>query len=198
VNRTNPKSGSPENWENAEKLSNFCYPWETDIAVPTVFYALHDDSTMYCLFEVKDTTLVQSDTLREELDITKEDRVEIYFSKDRNMMEYYCLEVDPQGRILDYRASYYRLFDYSWDISGARSCGTIIPGGYRIEFSIPLNGLPYFKSGQPLSIYVGLFRADLRVDQNKKLAEHWISWIDPNTGKPDFHVPKSLGIFQFK
>ena len=50
--------------------------------------------------------------------MAKEDRVELFFSNLTTLSEYYCIEIDPLGRILDYSAKHNRKFDENWDVKG--------------------------------------------------------------------------------
>jgi hypothetical protein len=128
--------------------------------------------------------------------VDREDRVEIFFARGDKLKEYFCLEVDPLGRIHDYAASYYRKFDSSWSCRGIRTAGSITKQGYSIEGSIPLRtletlGLPSQGSGHMLR--AGLFRAEFNHGPESAPEAHWISWIDPGTEQPDFHVPGAFG-----
>jgi hypothetical protein len=92
---------------------------------------------------------------------------------------------------------------------------TAIPGGYAVEGRIPLAsleqlGFPRLRPG--VTIRCGLYRAEFSHDRSSRPVEpketihnrgrksvgsppieHWISWVDPQTPEPDFHVPSSLG-----
>ena len=71
--------------------------------------------------------------------------------------------------------------------------------GYTVEGSISLKslealGFPPLSSGR--QIRVGIFRAEFSRGEGPKPIENWISWVDPCTKEPDFHVPSSLGRFR--
>ena len=187
-------------------------------------------------------TLVVLDKLRDKADVVFEDRVEMFFSRDPRMADYYCLEIDSRGRVYDYRASYYRKFDPTWRCKGletaalrfdqsgkrgqapfVRSTLRAVPAngacplerGYVVEGRIPRAtlaemGLPRLEPGA--KVLCGLYRAEFSHDRSGKPVAHretihnqgrkldgpppiedWISWIDPKTPEPDFHVPSSLG-----
>lgn len=36
-------------------------------------------------------------------------------SKDPEMKTYYCAEIDPKGKVMDYEAHNYRKFDFNWN-----------------------------------------------------------------------------------
>ncbi|UCF43137.1 MAG: carbohydrate-binding family 9-like protein [Planctomycetota bacterium] len=183
-------------WNKAYCETDFSFPWEDRAAPATKFRALRDDDSLYFFFNVHDEDVVVEEKFDTESVVAREDRVEIFFAYDDKLKEYFCLEVDPLGRVLDYAASYYRRFDNSWSLPGVRAAASITSEGYTVEGSAPLKslealGLPPLGPGRVLK--VGLFRADFNRGQNSKLHEHWISWVDPGTKQPDFHVPSAFG-----
>jgi hypothetical protein len=131
------------------------------------------------------------------------------------MQDYYCIEIDPRGRSFDYRAGYYRRIDPKWNWEGLETAGLPFAGGYAVEGRIPLAsfeamGFPRLEPG--VKIRCGLYRAEFSHDRSGRPVvqkesihnlgrqldgpppiEAWMSWIDPNTVEPDFHVPTSLG-----
>ncbi len=186
-------------WNKAYRERDFSLPWEDRTAPITEFRALCDDKSLYFSFSVHDEDVVIEEKFDTESIVAREDRVEIFFACDDKLKEYFCLEVDPLGRVLDYAASYYRRFDSSWDLPGVRTAARITGEGYIVEGSVPLKsleavGLPPLGTDRLLK--VGLFRADFNHGLNSKLHEHWISWVDPLTEKPDFHVPSAFGCFR--
>ena len=74
--------------------------------------ACHNDKYLYLLYEVKDSTLTYNDGKTED-SVGNEDRVEFFISKDNKMSTYYGAEIDPQGKVMDYEAHFYRKCDYS-------------------------------------------------------------------------------------
>ncbi len=187
-----------DTWEKAGKLKGFLMPWDKGKTPPvTMFQALYDSSTLYILFQAaEDQNLVISDSIINEIDIAKEDRVEIYFSKNKTMEEYFCVEVDPLGRVLDYSAAYHRKFDDQWDIDGMLVGSKLYPKSYQVEVAIPLKSLAKMGIDISADFYVGLYRADLE-NSVSGLKENWLSWVDPKISEPDFHVPETLGLFHF-
>lgn len=186
-------------WEKANIISEFIYPWEDkEVQGRLIFRALYDNSTFYFSFVVEDkNAFIVLDSLLDKKDISKEERVEIYFSKNKTLKEYFCIEIDPKGRILDYKASFYRKFDESWFLKGAKCVGEIFVNRYQIEAAIPLEFLNEMGIDYDEDFFVGLFRADLKKLSNSSISESWISWIDPKTNIPDFHVPEAFGVFRF-
>jgi hypothetical protein len=149
-----------------------------------------------------------------------EDRAEFFLSRDAVMSDYFGFEIDPRGRVLEYRASYYRRFDRKWRCKGLEAAATMGQAGnvsyYVVEGRIALAtlvemGFPRLKPGE--RILGGLYRAEFSHDRSGKPVvqketihnhgrkppegpppiEEWMSWVDPKTPEADFHVPSSLG-----
>jgi len=202
-------------WGEANVEKNFIFPWKQAAAPATEFRALCDDKFLYFTFRVHDDDIVVLDKLRDEQDEVFEDRAEMYFSPDEQMKDYYCLEVDSRGRAYDYHGSYYRQIDTTWKWKGLETKGSPLPQGYVVEGRVPLAsfeamGFPALRPG--VKIRCGLFRAEFSHDRSGKpvvlkpsihtrgrhfdgppIIQEWMSWVDPKTEEPDFHVPTSLG-----
>ncbi len=206
-------------WDHAVVERQFTFPWRHTSAPRTELRALWDDSYFYFTFRVQDSDVVVLDHYRDEQDAVFEDRVEMFFSRDEQMLEYFCVEIDSLGRAFDYRASFYRRFDPTWQLAGLEVRGTTRPDGYEIEGRIPLTrfpelGLAAVRSGA--RIRCGLYRAEFSHDRSGRAVqsrpslhtlgresegpppvEAWATWVDPHTNEPDFHVPASLGWLAF-
>lgn len=205
-------------WSHAAVESSFGFPWKSALAPRTEFRALWDHENLYFTFRVEDADIVVLDNWRDELDGVFEDRVELYFSRDAKMRDYFCAEIDSRGRVLDYRARFYRQFDMNWRFPGLETKATVRPDGYEVEGCIPLRelatlGFPAVRAG--VKIRIGLYRAEFSHDRSGRAAsppgihtlgrqpagpppvEEWISWVNPGTAEPDFHVPASLGWLEF-
>lgn len=140
---------------------------------------------------MKDKEIVSVSSFSGERDVESEDRVELFFSKDPDMRDYYCFEMDAMGRVLSYKAHYYRDFDFSWrPPTGFTVISQMYPDGYSVEGCIPLAFLKDFIHENYL--YFGAYRADFS-KKNDSLIESWQTWKAPRTVHPDFHVPSSLG-----
>ena len=202
-------------WSGADVEKRFIFPWKKTEAPPTEFRALCDDEFLYFTFRVEDADIVVLDRLRDEEDEVFEDRVEMYFAPGDAMKDYYCIEVDSRGRAFDYHGRYYRRLDTKWNWKGLETKASPLPKGYAVEGRIPLAslealGFPRLRPG--VKIRYGLYRAEFSHDRSGKPVEQresihnrgrrldgpppieaWMSWIDPKTETPDFHVPTSLG-----
>lgn len=202
-------------WAKADVENRFIFPWKKDPAPATEFRALCDGRHLYFTFRVHDEDIVVLEKLRDEEDAMFEDRVELYFSRDEAMKDYYCAEVDSRGRAFDYRGAFYRRLDTAWSFKGLEAKALPLPQGYVVEGRIPLAsfeavGFPRLKPGA--KIRCGLYRAEFSHDRSGRPVEQkpsihnrgrqiegpppiqeWMSWVDPKTEEPDFHVPTSLG-----
>lgn len=186
-------------WKNAVVATDFSFPWQEETSPTTEFRAICDDERFYFVFRVEDLDIVVEDKFDGEHVVRREDRVELFFTPDPSLNKYYCLEIDPRGRVSDYSASFYRKFERSWNCATLKTVGAIGKGGYVVEGSIDHAtfkevGLPNLLSGDALQ--VGVFRAEFSHGNSPDPEEAWISWIRPQTAKPDFHVPSAFGCFK--
>jgi hypothetical protein len=178
-------------WNKAISAGHFSNPWDS-VCPKTSLTLLHDNKYLYFFFDANDDNLILFPAITDNLDIGKEDRIELFFSKDDVMNEYYCFEIDPKGRILSYKCSYYRNYEFGWNTPEELIVtGRIHDYGYSMEGAIPLAWLSGFFQNDG-SIYSGFYRAEF-IKKDNTVNEHWLTWRDPTTVKPDFHVPTSLG-----
>jgi len=186
-----------KNWRNAEEDTRFSWPWIDAPSPATRFRAFYSDDFVFFYFDTDDSDLVISPDSGEGA-VARGDRVELFFSTDPEMKDYYCLEIDPTGRVLDYKASFYRDFDRIWNLEGLRTAGRITNTGYAVEAAIPLDwfrqtSISNMEPGS--SLIAGIYRGEFSYSKTGEINQSWISWQNPQTKKPDFHVPSSLGIF---
>ena len=182
-------------WVVAGVSQTFVNPWDKRCA-ETVFSMVHDKQFLYFFFDAKDDEIVSVADFTTERDAEREDRVELYLSKDPDMKEYYCFEIDAMGRVLSYKAQYHRNFDFSWEPpEGFHVATQIHADGYTVEGGVPLTFLKDFIDDG--CIYFGAYRADFS-RQDDSLIKNWLTWKDPKTAQPDYHVPASLGKLIFK
>lgn len=182
-------------WRQAPAIREFAFPWSRRTAPATEFRAFADRDRLYFAFTVRDDDVVVEREWAGESTLDREDRVEIFFARDPALQRYYCLEIDPLGRVHDYAASHYRQFDSGWACAGLRAAGKVQPDGYTVEGSIPLGTLAEL-TGQPVepgaSLRVGIFRAEFRRDARGEAPDNWLSWVKPAADQPDFHVPSAF------
>lgn len=180
-----------DSWLNTERITSFGNPWNKETAPNTSFMMWRDSRFVYFYFDVQDDQIVSEPDFSGERDIEKEDRVELFFSKDRKMNEYYCFEMDAMGRTLSYQAKYYRVFNFDWEPPpGYKIASVKHDSGYRVEGCIPLEFIQRLANNGEL--YFGAYRAEFN-RRDTLIEENWLSWVDPKTDTPDFHVPSSMG-----
>jgi hypothetical protein len=183
-------------WQNAEVIRSFTNPWDSKVCPATSLSMLQDSQNLYFFYEVKDDDIVLVSDFTNEENVTKEDRVELFFSKDKDMKEYYCFEIDAKARILAYSCSYYRNYNYAWEPPSELISAAVIGNkAYSVEGAIPLAFLKNLLQTDGF-IYFGAYRGEFS-KQGDSILENWLTWIDPKTEKPDFHVPSSLGKLKF-
>ena len=210
----NGRADSPA-WAGAAAETHFIFPWKPTAAPTTEFRALCDETHLYFTFRVHDEDIVVLDRLGSKQEEVFEDRVEVYLCLDDRMHDYFCFEVDSRGRAFTYRGTYYRRYDTSWSLPGLETQASPLPQGYIVEGRMPLAslealGFPRLRPGA--KIRCGLFRAEFDHDRSGRPVvqrpsihngglrfdgpppiENWMSWVDPRTVEPDFHVPTAFG-----
>src|SRR6185369_6035341 len=152
-------------WQRAEVLRALSFPWSQRTAPTTESRAVADAERLCFAFDVSDDDVVVQKEFAGESTLDREDRVEIFFARDAALESYFCLEIDPLGRVHDYAASHYRKFDTSWDCSGLQAAGKLRPGGYTVEASLPLKTLAELMRRpvtEDASLRIGIFRAEFR------------------------------------
>jgi len=176
-------------WESIDSIAGFSAPWSSIGNDQTVFKYFCSSAFFYFYFNVVDKTPITYD-FKEELTVAKEDRVELFFSAKSNLSQYYCIEMDPFGHILDYSAQYYRKFNETWNFEQTKISAQIYSQGYIVEGRISLKELE--KLGIKESFNLGIFRADFTSKKADDVV--WYSWKDPKSSTPDFHIPSALGV----
>lgn len=69
--------------------------------------------------------------------------------------------------------------------------------GYWVEGAISLKSLRYlgmYKNDGILK--AGLYRGEYSTDADGSTKPRWLSWINPRSERPDFHIPSSFGILK--
>lgn len=186
----------------SELITDFTYPW-ADKPVPRTEVAIRNaDDALQFTFSVDDSEIIFTEKWEGENTLDGEDRVEVFFAKDEQLKEYWCIEIDSQGRVHDYQASHYRNFDNTWNCPGLKTTAERTSTGYKVTAIIPLATLNQLL-GKPVQkgaeIRLGLFRAEFfgtdpatHGDAN----DNWISWVRPDATKPDFHVPSAFRLWK--
>ncbi|NOU59735.1 carbohydrate-binding family 9-like protein [Marinifilum caeruleilacunae] len=188
-------------WDKAEVLSDFSLAWNSEHAQATEFRALYNDQHFFFRFDVEDDHVLTFIEQDHKLEVVDSDRVEIFFRKNDQLKPYYCLEMDARGRVLDYEANYYRDFDYEWNWPGDLDVkASENSKGYVVEGAISLQSLRNLGILKENKIEAGLYRGFCThlPDKNRGAGFKWISWVKPDSAKPDFHIPSSFGVLNLE
>lgn len=190
-------------WGKAILLQDFSLPWKPEKPQETSFRALYDENYIYLRYDVKDDGILIYSKTGNKGDVINSDRVEIFFRKNEKLDQYYCLEIDPNGKVLDYSAEYYRKFDltWSWPKNHLFIKTNIYKDGYRVDVKISLESLRKLGLLNNNRIEAGIFRGDcieFPTDNESNATIKWISWVDPKTETPDFHIPSAFGVLELK
>lgn len=161
-------------------------PWD-GLDDNTLFRCFSDSEWFYFMYEVEDATITLVEDYQGEKDVEPEDRVEIFFSPREEMDIYWCAEMDPAGRVLDYESKYYRIMDYGWNFRTLEIATNIKENGYTLWGKVSKEELRSL--GVDLSNFrMGVFRADFRPDGSV----NWYSAVPTEDKSPDFHKPDLL------
>lgn len=189
--------GQTADWRSSScAVEGLIAPWNGATADKTRFSVCHDATHLYFLYQVADSTLLYNDE-KTEASVGRGDRVEFFLSADPEMKTYYCAEIDPAGKVMDYRATFYRNFDFGWNFTDLKLGTHIGPDSYVVEGSLPLSTLKALGLLSPSGeIRMGIYRADYFGEGEEEVV--WSSWLVPAATQPDFHIPSSLGILKLK
>lgn len=186
-------------WEKSDCLTDFCSPWNSDPFSKIEFRAFCDPDNFYFNFRVFDTA-VYLDEKDDSIDsIGNSDRVELFFRTNESLSPYYCLEMDTAGRIMDFKAYPDKNFDFDWkwpknDLEVQTSKDTV---SFTVEGRISIQSLKDLNLIQNNTIEAGVYRAKFLKDEAQEYEPTWISWVNPNTETPNFHIASSFGRFRF-
>ena len=183
----------------ADWLTDFSFPWTSNIPPSTRFRAWHDDTCLYFEFRAQDQDLVLDQSPDKIDKVLGSDRVELFFSPTRDLSKpYYGFEMDPRGLLYDYRAEFYRKFEPSWTLPAFEVQSEIWSDGYQVEGRVPMDALRALECLVGNRMITGVYRGEFSHEEDGSITQDWISWVDPGCPSPDFHVPESFGIFSFE
>lgn len=196
----NGKVDSPL-WEQATLLKDFSSPWHHDDVKPIAFKALHDGQHLYMSYKVYDGTLHIDKTDNSKKSTDNSDRVELFLRSNEHLDPYYCLEIDPLGRVQDFIARPGRQFDFAWNWPKKEISikSYITPSFFCVEIAISIGSLQQFGLIQTDgNIEAGLYRAKYNLQKNGQFEPTWITWVNPQTETPDFHTAASFGLLKLE
>lgn len=187
-------------WKKAKGLIDFCSPWDDEEVRKIEFKALWDASFLYCSFKVQDAEVYinKTDNIRDS--INDSDRVELFLRSNKNLDPYYCLEIDPTARLMDFKAKPNKEFDFdwSWPKKDIMIKSDIQKDYFTVEIAISLVSLTQMDLLKDGKIEMGIYRAKYNKQENENYKPTWITWVNPNTKTPNFHTPTSFGIFKLE
>lgn len=138
-------------------------------------------------YDAADSTLTLVEPFTGERDVDPEDRVEFFFAQDRKLSKpYYCAEIDSEGRVMDYKATFYRAFDFGWNFMTLQVRSMTTPWGYRVAGSIAREELESLGLDLDGGFWMGVFQGDAAVGREML----WYSLVPTDDVTPDFHQPK--------
>ncbi|MNF25193.1 hypothetical protein D3C84_58030 [compost metagenome] len=156
-------------WNEASTLNHFVSPWQSEKQSEIEFKALWDGKKLFFCFTVFDTVIhieKKDDSFES---INNSDRVELFFRPDDSLNPYYCLEIDTDGRLMDFIAYPNKNFDFDWnwpknDIA-IKSC--INKNNFTVEGEISIASLNRFHLIKDNKIETGIFRAKILLWKGK-------------------------------
>ena len=183
-------------WDNAVVLRDFSSPWHVQDVDDIEFRAVHDGENLFVSYRVNDSSLRIDTKDDSKKSVDNSDRVELFLRSDKHLDPYYCLEIDPLGRVQDFIARPNRQFDYNWNWPKEDMTikSYITATCFTVEVAISILSLKKFdliqKDG---TIEAGIYRAKYNQQSNGQFEPTWITWVDPKTETPNFHIASSFG-----
>ena len=180
-------------------LTDFTFPWLDRTPPETRFRGWHTDGYFHFEFAVVDMDLVLDESEDDDQKVLGSDRVELFFSPTEDLSQpYFGLEMEPRGLVYDYRARFHREFDPAWSMVGLTFQGAFTEDGYRVRGRLPLDELRDLKCLKGGRMVTGVYRGEFSHTDSGEVRQDWISWVDPGTDIPDFHIPETFGMFLFE
>ncbi len=181
-------------FDSIEAICVLQYPWNQDHPRVTEFKAYHNKEILYFQFKAFGPEPIIFVENNHKLEVRHSERVEIFFRINEEMSPYYVLEIDPLGRLLDYKAEYYRIFDRDWQWPYDLKIETQIHENfYTVSGQFQLDTLRRMELLHGNEIQIGLYRGHCIHIQNGKAEIRWSTWVDPKTSTAEFHLPSSFG-----
>jgi hypothetical protein len=196
--RSDATSGSDVDWSAAELLTDFSFPWAETVPPHTEFRALWNEDRLVFRFECTDEDIVLGTGENSTERVLGSDRAEIFLATDLTLQSYFGFEMAPSGEVHAYRAKHYRQFDREWSCDGFEFSAQREARRYFIEGSISMRALRELNILKPdaREFFAGVYRAEFTRKPDGSAHQGWMAWINPNTERPDFHVPESFGVFE--
>lgn len=192
--------GDSDLWNKAIVLDDFCSPWDSKTVSRIEFKALWDEEQLFFCFTVYDSE-IHIEGKDDSIDsINNSDRVELFFRADRSLNPYYCMEIDTKARVMDFIAYPDKNFnfDWSWPKDDLVVKSSVDKDCFVVEGAIRIASLKKFDLIKNNQIETGIFRAKYSKTDGHDYEPTWITWVNPVTETPNFHIPSSFGILILK
>ena len=191
------KGGCPI-WENANVIKDFCSPWDSENIKKIEFKSLWDQDNLFFCFKVYDSEIYIHPSEDSNDSINNSDRVELFFRLNDLMNPYYCLEIDPTSRIMDFLAKPGKNFDFNWNwpLDHIEVKSTIGKKHFIVEGVISIQSLTELGLLKQNKIEIGVYRAKYNKQKDGDYIPTWITWVNPKTETPSFHTASSFGVFE--
>lgn len=188
--------GSDSLWDKANVLLDFCSPWDGDKIKEIEFKALWSKDTFFFRFQVNDSEIHIDTTDNTINSINNSDRVELFFRTNDSLDPYYCLEIDPTPRIMDFKAHPNKQFDFNWNWPSKDIVvkSSINKKRFTVEGAISIASITKLGLIKDGKIEAGIYRAKYNKQSDGSYEPTWITWVNPNTESPNFHTPSSFGV----
>lgn len=185
-------------WSGAELLTDFSFPWEDTPPPHTEFRALWNDDRFFFHFDCTDEDIVLAPGEASAERVLGSDRAEIFLATDLSLQSYFGFEMAPSAEVHAYRAKHYRQFDRAWSCDGFEFTAQHAGRRYTVQGSITMHALRELKILKPNAreFFAGVYRAEFSRTADGSTHQGWMAWVNPNTERPDFHVPESFGVFE--
>lgn len=192
--------GDSHLWNKATALDDFISPWDSKLPSRIAFKALWDLEQLFFCFTVYDTEIHIEKKDNSKDSIGNSDRVELFFRPDNTLNPYYCLEIDATARIMDFIAYPDKNFnfDWSWPKGDLLVKSSINKDCFVVEGVISIASLRLFNLINNNQIEAGVFRAKYVKGDSDSYEPTWITWVNPDTETPNFHIPSSFGVLTLK
>lgn len=195
-------SGDAKNlvWKKANILTDFSSPWDAEPIKKIDFKAIHNSDKIFFQFNVYDNQIYIHPSDDKNDSINNSDRVELFFRSDASLNPYYCLEIDPLARVMDFRAKPNKKFDFNWNWPSQEIeiKSSIESNHFIVEIAISIQSLKDLNLIIKGQIEIGIYRAKYNQQNDNIFQPTWITWINPNTETPNFHTPTSFGFLELE
>lgn len=191
----------PSIWENANLLNDFSSPWDNKQVKKIEFKTLHNCKDVFFQFKVFDENVHIHPSKNKNDSINNSDRVELFFRTNASLNPYYCLEIDPTARIMDFKAYPNKRFDFNWNWPNnhIKVVSHISDNHFTIDIAISIESLKSLSLLKENRLETGIYRAKYdKVEGENKYQPTWITWINPNTDEPNFHIKSSFGVLELE